>query len=452
MQSQMRDPNKPKNKNWFIGLFVALLAAMLLANLAGEALKNLFISLLNGLTPLIIGCIVAFLMLRPMNWIEKVLLRNSFIGNPHAGRYKRIVSLTICFVVVIGVLVALIVFLLPSLLSMVNTFADPVSFDANMEKIQNGLNAIVAEMPWIDSVETQQAIEKGIQSVVDYMENSLPAMLSNLATFLLDTASIVLNTVIGLILAFLLLKDKELIAKTFRRYTYAYNKKKTADEMVTITRRTNNMLNQYVMSNLIVMSIIFVIAWIGYAIVGIPYAGFMALILGILTIIPYLGGFIAAIPLVIVTLGFGGSVSSMLIALIIGIVDWAVVTTVVPPFVMSKRMNTRAIVIMIALLIGGALFGVVGMILSAPIVSVLSIIFQERLEVRESQREREELVEMGIATAEEVGTADILDLRENTIDTLLTPADGENERKYIIKHKVNLKKLSGKNSSKAKEE
>ena len=253
-------------------------------------------------------------------------------------------------------------------------------------------------------------------------------------------------------MAFLLLKDKELIAKTFRRYTYAYNKKRTADEMVTITRRTNNMLNQYVMSNLIVMSIIFVIAWVGYAIVGIPYAGFMALILGLLTIIPYLGGFIAAIPLVIVTLGFGGSVSSMLIALIIGIVDWAVVTTVVPPFVMSKRMNTRAIVIMIALLIGGAMFGVVGMILSAPIVSVLSIIFQERLEVRESQREREELVEMGIATAEEVGTTDILDLRENTIDTLFTPAEGESERKYIIKHKVNFKKLSGKNSTKSKEE
>lgn len=451
MQSQMREPTKPKNKNWLIGLFIALLAALLLSNLAGEALKRLFMSLLSGLTPLIIGCIIAFLMLRPMNWIEKILLRNAFVGNPHAARYKRIVSLTICFTVVIGVLAALIAFLLPSLLSMVNTFADPVSFDANMEKIQNGLNALVAEMPWVDNVQTQQAIEKGIQSIVDYMEHSLPDMLSNLATFLVDTAGIILNTVIGLILSFLLLKDKELIAKTFRRYTYAYNKKKTADEMITVTRRTNNMLNQYVMSNLIVMTIIFAIAWIGYAIVGIPYAGFMALILGVLSIIPYLGGFIAAIPLVIVTLGFGGSVSSMMIALIIGIVDWAVVTTVVPPFIMSKRMNTRAIVIMIALLIGGALFGVVGMILSAPIVSVLMIIMQERLEVRESQREREELVDMGIATTEEVGTTDILDLRENTMDTLFTPAEGETERKYVIKHKIGFKKLSGKNSNKQKD-
>lgn len=450
MQYDMQENNKPKNKNWFIGLFVALLAAMLLANLAGEALKNMFMSLLSGLTPLIIGCIIAFLMLRPLNWLEKVALRNAFVGNPHANRYKRIISLTICFLVVIGIIVALIAFLVPSLLSMVNTFADPASFDANMEKIQNGLNALVAEIPWIDDVQTQQAIEKGIQSVVDYMEGSLPAMLSNLATFLVDTASIILNTVIGLLLAFLLLKDKELIAKTFRRYTYAYNKKKTADEMVTVTRRTNTMLNEYVTSNLIVMFIIFVIAWIGYSIVGVPYAAFMALILGVLSIIPYLGGFIAAIPLIIVTLGFGGSVSSMIIALIIGIVDWAVVTTVVPPFVLSKRLNTRAIVIMIALLIGGALFGVVGMILSAPIVSVLLIILQERLEVKESQREREEILELGIATKEEVGTSDILDLRENTAETLFTPAEGESEHKYVIKHKLNIKKLSSKSKKEEK--
>ena len=440
MQNQIPDQNKPKSRNWFIGLFVALLAALLLANLAGEALKNLFMSLLGGLTPILIGCIIAFLLLRPLNWIEKVLLRNAFVGNPHAGRYKRIISLTICFLVMIGIIAALIAFLVPSLLSMVNTFADPATFDANMEKIQNGLNSLVAQIPWLDDVQTQQAIEKGIQSIINYLETSLPEVLSNLATFLVNTANIIFNTLLGLLLAFLMLKDKELIAKTFRRYTYAYNKKRTADEMVVITRRTNAMLNEYVTSNLIVMTIVFVIAWIGYAIIGIPYAPFMALLLGLFSIIPYLGGFIAAVPLVIITLGFGGSVSSMLIAVLFGILDWAIITSVVPPFIISKRMNTRAIVIMIALLIGGALFGVVGMIFAAPIVSVLLIVMQERIEVKESQREREEIVETGVATAEEVGTSDLLDLRENTAETLFTPAEGATEHKYNVKHKPSIKK------------
>ena len=441
MQKEVPDNNKPKNKSWFIALFVALLAALLLSNLAGEALKNLFMALLGGLTPIIIACIIAFLLLRPLNWMEKVVLRNAFVGNPHAEKYRRWISLVICYLVVIGVIIALIAFLVPSLLSMVNTFADPATFDANMEKIQNGLNALVAQIPWIDDVQTQQAIERGIQSIVDYLETSLPEMLSNLATFLVNTANIIMNTLLGLLISFLMLKDKELISKTFRRYTYAYNKKKTADEIVTVTRRTNVMLNEYVTSTLILMTIIFVIAWLGYAIIGVPYAPLMALILGILSVIPYLGGFIAAVPLVIVSLGFGCSVSTMLVAVLFGILDWAIVTSVVPPFVMSKRMNTRAIVLMIALVIGGAMFGVVGMMLSAPIVSVLFIILQERLEVKESQREREELVDLGLATAQEVGTTDILDLRENTAETLFTPAEGQ-ERKYVVKHNFKVKKAN----------
>ncbi len=441
MQKEVPDNNKPKNKSWFIALFVALLAALLLSNLAGEALKNLFMALLGGLTPIIIACIIAFLLLRPLNWMEKVVLRNAFVGNPHAEKYRRWISLVICYLVVIGVIIALIAFLVPSLLSMVNTFADPATFDANMEKIQNGLNALVAQIPWIDDVQTQQAIERGIQSIVDYLETSLPEMLSNLATFLVNTANIIMNTLLGLLISFLMLKDKELISKTFRRYTYAYNKKKTADEIVTVTRRTNVMLNEYVTSTLILMTIIFVIAWLGYAIIGVPYAPLMALILGILSVIPYLGGFIAAVPLVIVSLGFGCSVSTMLVAVLFGILDWAIVTSVVPPFVMSKRMNTRAVVLMIALVIGGAMFGVVGMILSAPIVSVLFIILQERLEVKESQREREELVDLGLATAQEVGTTDILDLRENTAETLFTPAEGQ-ERKYVVKHNFKVKKAN----------
>ena len=443
MQNQGPDNNKPKNKSWFIALFFALLAALLLSNLAGEALKNLFIALLNGLTPIIIGCVIAFLLLRPINWLEKVVLRNAFVGNPHAEKYKRIISLIISYVVIIFIIGALIAFLVPSLLSMVNTFADSATFDANMEKIQDGLNSLVAQISWIDDIQTQQAIERGIQSIINYLETSLPEMLSNLATFLVNTANIIINILLGLLISFLMLKDKELISKTCRRYTYAYNKKKTADEMITVTRRTNSMLNEYVTSTLIVMAIIFVIAWIGYEIIGVPYPLLMALLLGIFSIVPYLGGFIAAVPIVIVSLGFGASVSSMLIAVLFGILDWAIVTSVVPAFIMSKRMNTRALVLIVAMVLGGAMFGVVGMILSAPIVSVLLIIMQERLEVKESQREREELVDMGVATAEEVGTSDILDLRENTAETLFTPAEGQ-EHKYIVKHKFKVKKADTK--------
>ena len=108
-----------------------------------------------------------------------------------------------------------------------------------------------------------------------------------------------------------------------------------------------------------------------------------------------MGGFIAAIPLLMVTL-MAGDINLFLMSFIYGLAVWAIVTTFLPPLVMSKRMNTRAMIMVLALILGGAMFGVVGMILSGPIASVITIVMNERLQVREARREHEEMIEAGI--------------------------------------------------------
>ena len=109
-----------------------------------------------------------------------------------------------------------------------------------------------------------------------------------------------------------------------------------------------------------------------------------------------------------------GDTNQMLIAVSFAIVDWAIVATFVPAIVMSKRMNTRAILIVLGLTIGGAMFGVVGMILSAPIVAVIATVWQERLKIREANKEHEELVEAGLVDAQYFGVTEILDLTQDT--------------------------------------
>ena len=274
------------------------------------------------------------------------------------------------------------------------------------ESQQTSLTSIVQSLTGIPAAQLDTAFTEAIASISVSVSDWFSDLLNNITTYLLDTASLVLSFCMGLIITFLLLKDKELIAKTSKRMTYAYHSRKNAEEIITITRRTNDMLNQFVISNLIVMFIIFAIAWVGFAFL-------MALILGLLSIIPYLGGFIASVPLAIVTLMYGDT-STMLIAVAFGLLDWALVTTFIPAIVMSKRMNTRAILIILGLTIGGAMFGIVGMILSAPVVAVLARIWQERLKIRESNKEHEELVEAGMVDAQYFGVTEILDLTQDT--------------------------------------
>ncbi len=446
MENNMRP--KSKNTKWYVWLFVALLCALLLSNLAGETIKNMFFSLLAGLTPIIIAVILAFLLLHPIRFIENKLLKNAFVGNPRAHTYKRLISLTICYVVIIGVIVVLLVTMVPYVISTLEELVGNSDTIINDLKIQ--ITNLIVSLTGLPAIEVQDYL----QVFFDNMTASVSAWFSSIGNDLANIVSVAGNVVfvilMSLLLSFLMLKDKELISNTARRYTYAYHTKKKADELIVTTRRSRKVLDQWVVCNLIVMLVIFVIAWIGYAIIGIRFAGLLALVLAIFSVIPYIGGFIAMIPVVMISLVFG-TTSQMLAAVIFGLLVWAIITSILPVFIMSSRLKTRAVVLLLTLVIGGAIFGIWGMLLSGPIAAILTVWLQERLEIRESARESEEIIESD-GTVALSGIGDILDSQED-IDPTVLDVVPENlaakKSKNMIK-KIQTKRNSNKTTKKKK--
>ncbi|MBR7091345.1 MAG: AI-2E family transporter [Clostridia bacterium] len=442
MEHNFESDKSRKNRKWYVWLFIALLGALLISGLASDTLLGMFSALLGGITPILIGFVIAYILIGPVNLIEKKLLKNAFVGNPHAKSLKRAISLTICYVIIIGLILALLLLVIPSMVELIQNITK--DGDSYLQTIQVSITNLLSSLPWFSDAEASSIVDGAAQSIFESIKNMLPAFLSNLMTFLMDTATIVFNIIMGLFISFLLVKDKELIAHTCKRYTYAYYDKKKADEILTITRRSYKSLNQCMLCNIIVMAIIFVLAWIGYAIIDVPYAVLIALLLGVLSVIPYIGGFLAMIPLVLVMLVMSTiDLTLILIAVIFTLLLWAIVTTFVPPYIISKRLNVRAIVNVVTLIIGGALFGVVGMLLTGPAVAVITVIMQEKLETRESAREREELVEAGLATIDEVGVSDLLDLTQDEDVTLFVPKE---DRSFLTKKRRKSKKEEEKKS------
>ena len=304
--------------------------------------------------------------------------------------------------------------------------------DTYIYKIEQELTQLVSSLTSLSDETIQESIRSAITSLITMINDFVNGLQEDIANIVGIVTSLIFTIIMGIIISLLLLKDKELISNISRRFTYAYNSKKKADELVAITRRSSSMLNQYLIGNLITMFIVFLVSWVGYTIIGVPMAFISALFLGVLSIVPYVGGFIAIIPVVLLTLVFG-SVTQAIIAMAFGLVAWAGITTFVPPIIFSKRMSTRAIVIILALIIGGAMFGFWGMILSAPVVSIIMIIMQERLEVRETQREREELIEAGVTEAITEGVADMLDLKQDVDPSLLDLEQEEINKKSLKK-------------------
>jgi len=454
---------KPKEKNtkWYFWLFIALLGALLLSNLAGETIKNLFNALLSGLTPIIVAVTLAFILLHPIRWIEEKLLKNAFVGNPRAKSIKRAISLTICYAVIIGIVVVLLLTMIPYVMTTLQELSE------NSDVIVNDLEAQITSLIVSLTGLPVSEVEGFLTQFLSQMGTTISGWFVSISDSLINIVSVVANIIfvifMSMLISFLMLKDKELIGNAGRRYTYAYNNKRKADEIIVTTRRSRKMLDQWLVCNLIMMAVIFVVAWIGYAIIGVQFAFLLALLLAILSIIPYIGGFIAMVPVIMVVLVFG-TTSQLLASVIFGLATWAIITTVLPPFIMSNRLKTRAVILLFTLVIGGAMFGLWGMLLSGPVAAILTIFMQERLEVREAVREREELLEAGITDVPTAGISDMLDLQEDIDPTVLDIIVEERpkmkrkvigeiakeEKEKLKEEKLEKKILKKKNNSKTK--
>ena len=137
--------------------------------------------------------------------------------------------------------------------------------------------------------------------------------------------------------------------------------------------KINKTLRGYVNGALFDASIILVACAICFSLFGLKSAILFALFCAIMNVIPYAGPYIGAVPALLV--GFSQSTSIGFAVLISIVVIQTIEGNILSPIVMSKTTNVKPVAIIIGLLIFGHFFGILGMILSTPIIGVCKVIF-----------------------------------------------------------------------------
>lgn len=175
----------------------------------------------------------------------------------------------------------------------------------------------------------------------------------------------ILNILTVLIFSFYLLLIRD---KFDNNLEFLFGKSK-GQEVNTLVDSIEKRLGGWARGQLLLMLSIGVLSYIGFMILGIPYALPLAVLAGIFEIIPYLGPLIAAIPAVI--LGFSISPFMGFAVLALGILIQQIENYLLVPKIMEKSTGVSPIITLLGLAIGFRLAGVVGMIISVPIVIVL---------------------------------------------------------------------------------
>lgn len=342
-------------------------------------------SILKLMSPFIIGLCAAYivnLMLRPIErfWI-RMWRKNK--NQKIIDKLKRPVCLSFSFLVVIGAIFAIVFMVIPAFKETVVTFANNVPQYA--KTVEGWYYSVVEFLGHYNF--TLPEISLDINKLTDLAKNIISSYGSNmLDTTVNMTASIVsgiVNTVLGIVFAVYLLAQKEKFGEQVKKLSNKIIKQKRSEKLVGFATLTNKIFTKFITGQLAEACIIGVLCFIGMLIFRMPYAAIVSVLIGFTALIPIFGAFI------------GTGIGALLILLenpikaiwfvVFIIVLQQIESNLIYPRVVGKSVGLPGIWVLVAVTVGGGLFGVLGMLFSVPVFSILYIFLKEFLNKQEPQ-------------------------------------------------------------------
>lgn len=311
-------------------------------------------TLLGILSPLFIGFIIAWLF-NPLVCKLKEKGLNKYLS---------------AIIVYIGFILFLLIFFkifIPVIYNQVNDFVKqlPGILQTIIDFVNDTFNKIGGES--IDLTPTKDALITNISNIMNSVTQNLPTDILNLIIRLFSGIG---TFAMGMIIGLYMLFDFDNITNLAIKLIPSKNKKEIIDLLDNIGKEVRKTVN----GTLLVATMVFVCDTVGFTIIGLNGAFLFGLFCGITDLIPYIGPYIGAGVAAIV--GFSQSpllgIGILIIALIVQIIE----NYVLQPVVMSKATQINPIVIILGLLVFGHFFGIVGMILATPILSILKVIYK----------------------------------------------------------------------------
>lgn len=323
-----------------------------------------FIAGIGGLvkffSPFLLGLLISLLINPMMMYIEK--------------RFKlpRLVNILISYIVVFILLTASLKLIIPSLVNTLNTIINEVP--NYITSVNSLLSKYMSQTQFLENVTPH--LQQNLDAVLKKLVDMLSKFSSDLITYIFSITSILLNLVMGVILSIYMLFDKEKIAIGCKRLLYSSMSRKKASQIINFFKMSHDIFYNYIIGKLIDSLIIGILAFIGFKfIVRIENSLFLSFIIFLTNIIPYFGPFIGAAPPILMTLVYS-PVKALWVAVFILVLQ-QVDGNIIGPKVMGDQVGLSPLWIISSVLIGGSLFGVLGVFLSVPIAAVIKVCIEK---------------------------------------------------------------------------
>ena len=340
---------------------------------------TLFIDLVKFIFKLIVPIItaigIAFILNVPMNQLEKKLFN---VSKRKHKKLIRVLALLISIILILGIVILIMFLIIPEFIEAM------INISKSIPKSYDWINNIILKINnyYPDIANYIKGIK--IEEIIAHKAGNSSVMISNVIGFITSLISKIVTFFISFIIAVYILLDKEKISLSSRRISIAFFGNKVTDEITKIIKISNKTFTKFLTGQCLDASLTGFLLFLLLTLFKLPYALILGVLFAITALIPYIGSFI--------TLLVGG--------VLLGVVNpvytfWYVIIffllqqfddNFTYPKIVGGSVGLPPLIALLAVIIGGSMFGFIGMIISIPLFSILYNVFNEFIDKKIKER------------------------------------------------------------------
>lgn len=350
-------------------------------------------SILSLLSPFIIALVIVYLLHPVVCWIEKHVMSNKKFAKTNQNEQtkktvhmKRTLSVLLTYLLVLSILFlffystyAMIGGQISSKLD-INVMINSIT--RYSEQYNETFRQLIAQLEssGISDNIKQQLIQTA-QNLNDILGSAMGAVFDQVKKL----GSNIINILLASIIAFYILKDLDYFKQLYKNIAKILFSRRENAKIRSTFHDINVIISKFIRGQLLDGLIVGALSSIALAIVGLDFAVLIGMTAGIANIIPYFGPIIGTIPAVIVGL-LSGNPFKALLAVIALLAVQQIDSAIIAPKVVGESVGLHPVFVILSIIIGGAYFGLLGMLLAVPAAAIIKLFIVRWLESNSEQK------------------------------------------------------------------
>ncbi|MDD2396679.1 MAG: AI-2E family transporter [Tissierellia bacterium] len=316
-----------------------------------------FIYLENGLSliiqvcfPIFAGILLAAVLNPVLVFIEKTLR----IDN-------RYISVILTYLLVFLMISIVVKTITPNIINSI------VELSKDIPKLYRKANSLLSLLS------DELIVKIYLAEIVQKLSSILTAIINNALTKVIDIFMAFANTLLSIIISIYILIDKESIENWSKEFFGLFVGKKTANDIIKITHVLYRNVSNYISGKATASLFIALLIYIGSKyVIKCPYPVIDGMVIGITNMIPYFGTLIGSVPIVLINVLYAPQKGALLFILIL--ILQQVESLIIDPKILSSQLSIKPLLVIISIIIGGGLFGPLGLFFAVPVAALIKSI------------------------------------------------------------------------------